>query len=92
MANKWGDYLRKCEKTKQENHIEENTMRLYTVTWEIEINATSPREACQLALEVQRDVNSLATVFGVQGFYEDSTPMDYVQETIDLSIPENEAL
>lgn len=37
----------------------------YVVSWSIEVDAESPEEAAQLALEVQRDPSSDATVFSV---------------------------
>lgn len=37
----------------------------YFVTWEIDIDAESPREAAQKALNMQRDETSLATCFKV---------------------------
>ncbi len=37
----------------------------FRVTWEIDIDATSPREAAEMALRIQRDVDSIATVFSV---------------------------
>lgn len=37
----------------------------YHVTWEIELNADSPREAAVKALAIQRDSDSIATVFDV---------------------------
>jgi|GEM_PF-6735055 len=37
----------------------------YKVTWEIELEASSYAEAAAKALEIQRDPNSTATVFGV---------------------------
>jgi len=40
--------------------------RPYSVTWSIEIDARTPEEAARKALEIQRDPNSLATVFGVR--------------------------
>ena len=40
-------------------------MKTYSVMWEIEVNADSPREAAQKALEIQRDYYSTATVFDV---------------------------
>jgi hypothetical protein len=42
-------------------------MKGYLVTWEIELDADSPEAAARLALEIQRDPNSIATVFQVQG-------------------------
>ena len=35
----------------------------YTVTWTIEVEGDSPRDAAQKALAIQRDVFSSATVF-----------------------------
>jgi hypothetical protein len=37
----------------------------YRITWEIQITADSPREAAEQALAIQRDPNSIATVFDV---------------------------
>ena len=37
----------------------------FRVTWEIDIDAASPREAAEKALHIQRDVDSTATVFTV---------------------------
>lgn len=37
----------------------------YRVTWEIDIDAASPRDAAEKALNIQRDPNSIATVFAV---------------------------
>jgi hypothetical protein len=37
----------------------------YRVTWEIELDADSPREAAAKALAIQRDPDSVATVFDV---------------------------
>jgi hypothetical protein len=39
----------------------------YLVEWAIDIEADSPQEAAQLALETQRDETSTATVFTVSG-------------------------
>lgn len=39
----------------------------YRVTWSIDITADSPVEAARLALAIQRDPRSTATVFNVQG-------------------------
>lgn len=41
-------------------------MKTYRVFWEIEIEADSPRQAAQQALEIQRDRKSIATVFDVR--------------------------
>lgn len=45
-------------------------MKLYIVVWEIDIEAESPEEAARMALEVQRNPDSIATVFEV---YESGT-------------------
>ena len=37
----------------------------YYVTWTIEIEATSPKVAAEMALKIQRDAESIATVFMV---------------------------
>lgn len=37
----------------------------YYVTWSIEVDATSPEVAAEMALEIQRDPESIATVFMV---------------------------
>lgn len=39
----------------------------YHVTWEIDIDADSPREAAEKALAIQRDPYSTATVFTIAG-------------------------
>ena len=48
-------------------------MRDFLVRWEINIEADSPREAAENALEIQRDSSSIATVFNVCGLPSDST-------------------
>lgn len=41
-------------------------MRTYAVTWEMEdLDAETPREAAEIALKIQRDPTSMATVFDV---------------------------
>jgi hypothetical protein len=40
-------------------------MPTYLVTWEIDIDADSPREAAEKALAIQRNPESTATVFQV---------------------------
>jgi len=37
----------------------------FTVTWQIEVYAENPEEAAKRALVIQRDQNSIATVFVV---------------------------
>lgn len=56
-------------------------MTEYYVEWRIEVEADSPKSAARAALEIQRDPNSIATVFhvadSVQGFIEiDLTELD----------------
>lgn len=55
-------------------------MPTYLVTWIIDIEADTPRDAAQKALEIQRDPESIATVFEVKG-----RAMEAV--SIDLSEP-----
>lgn len=38
---------------------------LYKVVWEIDIEADNPEKAAQQALEIQRDPESIATVFRI---------------------------
>ena len=59
-------------------------MNKYTVTWEIQIEADSHLEAAEKALEIQRDPDSIATVFEVTGD-DDEGP-----EPIDLGDPVHE--
>ncbi len=40
-------------------------MPMYHVTWEIEIDADTPRDAAERALEIHRNPQSIATVFTV---------------------------
>lgn len=42
-------------------------MKTFNVLWEIEIDAETRKEAAKKALEIQRDPNSIATVFIVEG-------------------------
>ena len=58
----------------------------YLVTWEINIEAKSPREAAEKALKIQRNPESIATVFQVWAEDTDMEP-----DVIDLSEPEEEA-
>lgn len=43
-------------------------MTTYVVVWGIEIDADSPQEAARIALDIQRDPESLATVFDVHPY------------------------
>ena len=47
----------------------------YLVTWEIELDADDPRQAAADALRIQRDGESIATVFDVIEFGGDGVPM-----------------
>ena len=42
------------------------TRQDYKVTWCIDIQATSARDAAEIALEIQRDPTSIAIVFQVE--------------------------
>ena len=55
----------------------------YTVTWTIDLNASSPRAAAEAAREIHRDRQSLATVFDVCAMGEDATTR------VDLADPED---
>lgn len=57
-------------------------MKNYRVVWEIDIEAETPRDAAELALEIQRNNESIATVFEVIG--EKGTSI-----TVDLEESEN---
>ena len=43
-------------------------MKTYFVTWEIEVDAESHKDAARQALEIQRDPQSTAVVFDVVKF------------------------
>lgn len=60
-------------------------MTIYLVQWEIDIEADSPREAAVKALRIQRDPESIATVFAV--WWETSRSGEHTvhQSKIDLS-------
>ena len=56
-------------------------MKTYRVTWEIDIDANSEREAAQAALKIQRDKESAAIVFDVQAMdSEDPIHVDLAEE------------
>ena len=51
----------------------------YVVTWTIEIEATSPEAAAELARDIQLDPESIATVFEVRedlGFFPNTVVAD----------------
>ena len=53
-------------------------MTTHRVIWEIDIDAETPREAAEKALEIQRDVNSTATHFTVITMQSDDMNVDYI--------------
>lgn len=61
--------------------------RTFLVQWEIEVDAESPREAAELALEIMHDPSSDATCFDVRA--RDADPEEGF-ETIDLGKEEEE--
>lgn len=52
----------------------------YRITWEIDIHAASPLEAARQALAVQRDANSMATVFTVADEEGETLTIDLLEE------------
>lgn len=62
--------------------MNEKQVREYLVEWRVSIAARSPREAAKIALEIQRDPESIATFFSVH------TPEASVE--IDLDLDEEE--
>lgn len=62
-----------------------DTGREYTVTWAIEVYADTPEEAAREALRIQRDPESMATVFTVQAF-PDGGSVNIDLEDIDAQI------
>ena len=55
-------------------------MTNYRVSWEIDIDADSPRDAAEKAVEIQRRPDSIATVF---------TVWDDTGESIEIDLDEN---
>lgn len=49
-------------------------MTTYFVAWTIDIEADSPEDAARIALTIQRDPESLATVFHVHPYTRAGTP------------------
>jgi hypothetical protein len=43
-------------------------MNTYAITWRIDLDADSPREAAEEALQIQRNPDSIANVFRRRGF------------------------
>jgi hypothetical protein len=57
-------------------------MSSYRVTWEIDIEADTPQEAAEKALEIQRRPDSSAVVFEVKGpLCGDGVKFDLWEET-----------
>ena len=64
-------------------------MNQYRVRWDIELDAPSPEEAAQKALEIQRDPNSWATCFTVYELDEHGQIDPRVVIDLDLGVPED---
>ncbi|MBI4446889.1 MAG: hypothetical protein HY645_13410 [Acidobacteria bacterium] len=62
------------------------TLKEYRVVWEIELYACSPREAAQRALEIQRDADSIATVFDVYRLDEDPKRLLTMNEPVRVDL------
>lgn len=58
-------------------------MALYQVTWKIDVEAESPEQAAEVALETQRDPASIATVFEVEEVVDEGTTKGWWK--VDLS-------
>lgn len=66
-------------------------MSEYLVTWAINVEADSPEEAAELALEIQRDPESIATVFTTIPQSEDGQFYRVNAKRIDLEVVLEEA-
>ena len=64
----------------------EKKQKEYLVVWQIDITARDHKEAAEIALDIQRDPGSLATVFDV---YEQGAAGTFLGRRIDL-MDENE--
>ncbi len=60
-----GSLRQTAQATERDETMSRKTIHEYRVAWEIDIYATSHREAAQQAWEIQRDPESTATVFDV---------------------------
>ena len=60
----------------------EPPFKIYRVTWQIDLDATSPEVAAEKALEIMRDATSWATIFEVQEHGAGGAPV-----TVDLAPP-----
>ena len=56
---------------------------MYRVTWRIDIEADSPREAAERALAIQRKPESIATVFDVTDMEGHTVRVDLEESTHD---------
>jgi len=56
-------------------------MMNYRVSWEMDIEADSPREAAERALEIQRRPDSIATVFSVRDEAGESIEVDLDEDS-----------
>jgi len=63
-------------------------MSEYRVVWEIDVDAESYEEAARIALEIHRDPDSIATVFGVTDDHGERKVID-VQDLIEDQIYPN---
>jgi hypothetical protein len=59
-------------------------MTWYRVEWNINVEAENPEDAVRQALEIQRDPESIATVFEVIECDEDGHPVQGSPREIDL--------
>jgi hypothetical protein len=57
-------------------------MEHYLVTWDIDIDADSPKEAAEKALVIQRDPESVATVFRIEDDDRNSHTVDLDEEPV----------
>lgn len=55
----------------------------YRIVWEIDIEASSHKEAAEEALKIQRDPESLATVFDVIGEDGNTVRIDLLDDEIE---------
>jgi hypothetical protein len=62
-------------------------MGYYKVTWTIDVEADTPEKAAIQALQIQRDPNSIATVFQV---LTPSTHNSYYVQNVDVSALDEE--
>jgi hypothetical protein len=58
-----------------------STRKTYRVYWTIDVDAENPHDAAEQALEIQRDQESLATIFEVRAVRATGRPIYF---TVDL--------